>query len=160
MLLYSDCECSNVHKFTARFILYRLSSEWTTLVYYVDPLGGLSIDYPSPHTHTHMHTDLMANISMNQYRFPSKEDFSGATAAIRRLQDTYQLQPTVIASGKLGSSSALPMSGESAHTTTSKACWNIERDTPAPFLSGTLTCQVMIMGLCWMSMIKPIPSHQ
>ena len=67
-----------------------------------------------------MHTDLMANISMNQYRFPSKEDFSGAIAAIRRLQDTYQLQPTVIASGKLGSSSALPMSGESAHTTTSK----------------------------------------
>jgi len=93
------------------------------------------------HTHTHMHTDLMANISMNQYRFPSKEDFSGAIAAIRRLQDTYQLQPTVIASGKLGSSSALPMSGESAHTTTSKACWNMERGIPGPFLSGTLTAE-------------------
>ena len=62
-----------------------------------------------PHTHTHI--DLMANISMNRYRFPSKEDYSGAITAIHRLQDTYQLQPSVIASGKLGSSSAFPMTG-------------------------------------------------
>ena len=70
---------------------------------------------PSSHllfsTHTHTHIDLMANISMNRYRFPSKEDYSGAITAIHRLQDTYQLQPSVIASGKLGSSSAFPMTG-------------------------------------------------
>ena len=83
--------------FVARVLLCKSTST------YPPPISS------SPHTHTHI--DLMANISMNRYRFPSKEDYSGAITAIHRLQDTYQLQPSVIASGKLGSSSAFPMTG-------------------------------------------------
>ena len=47
--------------------------------------------------------DLMANISQNRYQFPTVEDFSGAVAAIIRLQDTYNLEPSTIAKGKLSS---------------------------------------------------------
>ena len=45
----------------------------------------------------------MANISQNRYQFPTVEDFSGAVAAIIRLQDTYNLEPSTIAKGKLSS---------------------------------------------------------
>ena len=54
----------------------------------------------------------MSNISMQQYRFPSSDDYSGAITALWRLQDTYKLEPTTIASGKLGSTTSVPMSGE------------------------------------------------
>ena len=42
---------------------------------------------------------LMSNISYNHYLFPDEEDFSGAAAALLRLQDTYQLSPSLITSG-------------------------------------------------------------
>ena len=54
----------------------------------------------------------MANISLNSHRFPEQEDFQGTVTAIRRLQETYNIPPSTIASGKLGSTSAIPMSGE------------------------------------------------
>ena len=57
-------------------------------------------------------TALMANISYNQYRFPDADDFSGAATALRRLQDTYKLSPSLISSGKLGSTSAVAMTCE------------------------------------------------
>ena len=54
----------------------------------------------------------MANISYNQYRFPTTDDFSGAATALRRLQDTYKLSPSLISSGKLGSTTAVAMTCE------------------------------------------------
>lgn len=65
-------------------------------------------------------TDLMANISLNNYRLPTEEDFDGAMMAIRRLQDTYKLQPSLIGSGKLKRSGGLPMSGEWASFTSER----------------------------------------
>ena len=43
----------------------------------------------------------MANISVNRHQFPGEEDFDGAITALRRLQDTYKLKPSMIASGNL-----------------------------------------------------------
>ena len=54
--------------------------------------------------------DLMANISMNRYQFPSQEDVDGVIAALLRLQDTYSLEPRTMASGNLGSTKGLSMS--------------------------------------------------
>ena len=54
----------------------------------------------------------MANISYNQYRFPTTDDFSGAATALRRLQDTYKLSTSLISSGKLGSTMAVAMTCE------------------------------------------------
>jgi len=52
--------------------------------------------------HTIAFTDLMANISLNDYQMPMEEDYKGAFTALRRLQDTYQLKPVEISSGQLG----------------------------------------------------------
>lgn len=55
--------------------------------------------------------ELMANISLNNYRLPSPEDFSGAIAALQRLQDTYELPTSALASGNVGSAPSLSMTG-------------------------------------------------
>lgn len=54
----------------------------------------------------------MANISLNNYRLPSDEDFKGAITALQRLQETYQLPPSALASGKLGQAPSLSMNGK------------------------------------------------
>ena len=54
----------------------------------------------------------MANISYYNFRFPDTEDFTGAVTAILRLQDTYRLSPSLITSGKLGTTTTLPMTCE------------------------------------------------
>ena len=56
--------------------------------------------------------DLMANLSVNNYRLPTQEDFNGAMTAVMRLQDTYDLQPHELASGNLGKEKSLSMDGE------------------------------------------------
>ena len=56
-------------------------------------------------------TDLMANISLNNYRLPSNEDMSGAITALRRLQDTYQVKSSDLANAVLGKEESLDMSG-------------------------------------------------
>ncbi|XP_064393719.1 prolyl 4-hydroxylase subunit alpha-1-like isoform X2 [Halichondria panicea] len=53
--------------------------------------------------------DLMANLSVNNYRLPTQEDFNGAMTAVMRLQDTYDLQPHELASGNLGKEKSLSM---------------------------------------------------
>ncbi|CAI7999257.1 Prolyl 4-hydroxylase subunit alpha-2 [Geodia barretti] len=66
--------------------------------------------------HDHVYEDnaqgLMANISYYNFRFPDTEDFTGAVTAILRLQDTYRLSPSLITSGKLGTTTTLPMTSE------------------------------------------------
>ena len=64
---------------------------------------------------------LMSNISYNHYLFPDEEDFSGAAAALLRLQDTYQLSPSLITSGTLGTTTTIPMTCES-HMTRNFSC--------------------------------------
>ena len=54
----------------------------------------------------------MANISINNYRLPTQEDFDGAMTAVMRLQDTYDLRPREIASGDLGKEQSLTMSSK------------------------------------------------
>ena len=54
----------------------------------------------------------MANISLNNYRLPNKEDMSGAVTALRRLQDTYQVKSSDLANGVLGKEESLDMSGQ------------------------------------------------
>ena len=49
-------------------------------------------------------SDLMANLSLHQYQFPTSEDYKGAAVAIRRLQDTYNLTTAAIARGQVGTS--------------------------------------------------------
>ena len=44
--------------------------------------------------------DVIAN---HKEAFPGKEDYDGAIAALLRLQDTYQLQPSAFTQGKLSS---------------------------------------------------------
>ena len=56
-------------------------------------------------------TELMANISFNNYRLPTTEDFSGAATALQRLQDTYKLSVTDLASGKIGESPSVNLTG-------------------------------------------------
>ena len=64
------------------------------------------------HVHTfHFIVDLMANISLNNYRLPSTEDMSGAVTALRRLQDTYQVKSSELANALLGKEESLDMSG-------------------------------------------------
>ena len=58
-------------------------------------------------------SDLMANLSVNDYRLPTQEDFNGAMTAVMRLQDTYDLQPQELASGNLGKEKSLSMNGKS-----------------------------------------------
>ena len=58
------------------------------------------------------HSDLMANLSVNDYRLPTQEDFNGAMTAVMRLQDTYDLQPHELASGNLGKDKSLSMNGK------------------------------------------------
>ena len=53
----------------------------------------------------------MANISVNNYRLPSAEDFSGAVTALQRLQDTYKLSVSKVASGTIGEAPSLRLSG-------------------------------------------------
>ena len=53
----------------------------------------------------------MANISLNNYRLPSKEDMSGSVTALRRLQETYQVKSSDLANGVLGKEESLAMSG-------------------------------------------------
>ncbi len=54
----------------------------------------------------------MANLSVNDYRLPTQEDFNGAMTAVMRLQDTYDLQPHELASGNLGKEKSLSMDGK------------------------------------------------
>lgn len=54
---------------------------------------------------------LMANISLNDYRLPTNEDLNGAITALQRLQETYQLKTSDLASGKLGKAPSLNMNG-------------------------------------------------
>ena len=58
------------------------------------------------------YADLMANISMNRYKFPSEEDYDGAITALWRLQATYKLSASTMAQGKLGSSQGLPLTSK------------------------------------------------
>jgi prolyl 4-hydroxylase len=44
---------------------------------------------------------IMANISLHRHRFPTHEDYQGAMTALRRLQDTYDLDPVSVAKGNL-----------------------------------------------------------
>ena len=67
----------------------------------------------------------MVNISLNRYRFPTKEDFDGAVAALRRLQDTYKITPSKIAKGKLGSHNGLPMSSKLQYMYLLQFCYRI-----------------------------------
>ncbi len=53
----------------------------------------------------------MSNLSLNEYRLPTDEDFNGAMTAVMRLQDTYDLEPQELASGNLGKQQSLSMSG-------------------------------------------------
>ena len=53
----------------------------------------------------------MANISHNNYRLPSSEDFAGAVTALQRLQEIYQLPASALASGQLGQVPSLSMTG-------------------------------------------------
>lgn len=55
--------------------------------------------------------ELMANISLNTYRLPKREDFSGAVTAIRRLQETYHLPASELASGEVGRAPSVRMTG-------------------------------------------------
>ncbi len=66
-------------------------------------------------SHIPYHAALMANISYNNYRLPTPEDFTGAITAFHRLQETYQLPPSALASGKLGKAPSLSMSGMERH---------------------------------------------
>ena len=54
----------------------------------------------------------MANISMNRHQFPNQEDFEGAMTALIRLQETYHIESSTIAQGKLGSNKGLPMNSK------------------------------------------------
>ena len=56
--------------------------------------------------------DIMANISMNRHQFPNEEDFEGAMTALIRLQETYHIDTSTIAQGKLGSNKGLPMNSK------------------------------------------------
>jgi len=47
-------------------------------------------------------------ITKHKEAFPGKEDFDGAITALLRLQDTYQLQPSAFALGKLPGSVQSP----------------------------------------------------
>ena len=58
--------------------------------------------------------ELMANVSLNNYRLPSREDFSGAVAALQRLQETYMLSTPALASGEVGQAPSVPLTGEVA----------------------------------------------
>ena len=54
----------------------------------------------------------MANISVNNYRLPSSDDFSGAVTALQRLQKTYQVPASSMSSGKVSAAPSLSMTGE------------------------------------------------
>ena len=52
-------------------------------------------------------------LSKHKKAFPTEEDFKGAVAALLRLQDTYQLQPSAFSRGKLHASVLSPQMGVS-----------------------------------------------
>ena len=54
----------------------------------------------------------MANISVNNYRLPSSDDFSGAVTALQRLQETYHIPASSMSSGKVSVAPSLSMTGE------------------------------------------------
>ena len=54
----------------------------------------------------------MANISLNHYRLPTSDDFSGAIAALQRLQETYKLPTSSLASGKVSAAPSMTMTGK------------------------------------------------
>ena len=70
-----------------------------------------------------MNAELMANISLNTYRLPTAEDFSGAVTAIQRLQATYQLSTSNFSSGRVGKDHSLAMTGRGVSTSVcARAC--------------------------------------
>ena len=65
----------------------------------------LAHDYIYPHLCL---TAVSDAINKHKEAFPGKEDFEGAITALLRLQDTYQLQPSSFALGKLPGSVQSP----------------------------------------------------
>jgi prolyl 4-hydroxylase len=61
----------------------------------------------------------MSLLSLNKYRFPSKDDYKGAVIAIMRLQDTYLITPRNLTSPTLG--------GVPAVNFTARDCFDIGR---------------------------------
>jgi hypothetical protein len=55
--------------------------------------------------------DLMANVSFNNYRLPTPDDFSGAIAALQRLQKTYKLSASAMSSGSVSKAPSMTMTG-------------------------------------------------
>ena len=83
------------------------------------PVCSVQLHVEIDSVYTRMHSrlnalliaDLMANISLNNYRLPSSEDLPGAVTALRRLQDTYQVKSSDLANALLGKEESLDMSG-------------------------------------------------
>ena len=49
----------------------------------------------------------MSAVALEKYRFPSKEDYSGAVTAIIRLQDAYKISPRNLTQSILGERQAI-----------------------------------------------------
>lgn len=56
--------------------------------------------------------ELMTNISLNNHRLPTSDDFRGAITALHRLQETYKLPATSLSSGTVSAAPSLNMSGK------------------------------------------------
>jgi prolyl 4-hydroxylase len=56
--------------------------------------------------------ELMANVSFNNYQLPTPDDFSGAITALQRLQETYKLTASAMASGSISKAPSMSMTGE------------------------------------------------
>lgn len=61
--------------------------------------------------HDHVIIELMANISLNNYRLPTSDDFSGAISALQRLQETYKLPASSLASGEVSAAPSMSKGG-------------------------------------------------
>uniref|UniRef100_A0A8C7WS25 Uncharacterized protein n=1 Tax=Oryzias sinensis TaxID=183150 RepID=A0A8C7WS25_9TELE len=83
------------HPVNAFKLVKRLNTEWAEL-------ENLVL--------TDMSDAFIANLTIQRQFFPNDEDQAGAAKALIRLQDTYQLETSIISSGQLPGSDALPRS--------------------------------------------------
>uniref|UniRef100_A0A3P9JBP3 procollagen-proline 4-dioxygenase n=1 Tax=Oryzias latipes TaxID=8090 RepID=A0A3P9JBP3_ORYLA len=83
------------HPVNAFKLVRRLNTEWAEL-------ENLVL--------TDMSDAFIANLTIQRQFFPNDEDQAGAAKALMRLQDTYQLETSIISSGQLPGSDALPRS--------------------------------------------------
>ncbi|XP_023804863.1 prolyl 4-hydroxylase subunit alpha-1 [Oryzias latipes] len=90
-----DAEGFLGHPVNAFKLVKRLNTEWAEL-------ENLVL--------TDMSDAFIANLTIQRQFFPNDEDQAGAAKALMRLQDTYQLETSIISSGQLPGSDALPRS--------------------------------------------------